>query len=397
MNYTVTNQEFKNRIGAADAVDYNLLDVSARYEICEGEELLSFYERDTRDFFGVCRYCADRGFELYSRHEINGNQFATYFKGKNLVHVYWIECERELNVALSATGGEALPHGEITDTAKYVPSVTQIRSDKANGMGYVVQLSDGSFVVYDGGYRQHAEHLWETLARLNGSEENIVIRAWVITHAHGDHYPCFIGFAENYAEKVKLETFIMSPVNIEDTPDKYLNERVFDDVEKFDGARILYAHTGMLLRYGDVSLEILFTADELYIEEANRIAGIKGQKDLNSSSLVSRVFTAEKSCIFLGDAYSDVTLRMLVYYGKYLRSDMCQASHHGLETCPMLVYRHIAAQTMFYPCSEATYWRIGKDLSRYENVRLAIRKSERTKEIILHDKADETRYLKEDK
>lgn len=396
MNYTVTNQEFINMIDTAAAVNYKMLDVDARYEICEGEELLSFYERDVGYFFGVCKHCLDNGFELYSHHEINGNQFATYFKGKNLVHVYWIECERELNVALSVTGGESLPRDKMTDTAKYTPSVTQLRSDRANGMGYVVQLSDGSFIIYDGGYRHHAEHLWNTLVELNGSEKNIVIKAWIITHAHGDHYPCFIGFAEKYADRVTLETFIMSPVNIEDTPDKYLNEKVFVDVERFDGAKILYAHTGMLFYYGDVGLEILFTADELYIDEAPRITGLKGlkgQKDLNCSSLVSRIYTDEKSCIFLGDAYNDEALRMLVYYGKYLKSDMCQMSHHGLENCALIVYRHIAAKTLFYPCSESTYWRIGKDLSRYENVRRALRESQYTEEIILHDKENATRYL----
>ena len=393
MNHTVTNQNFTNKICMADVVDYKLIDADARYEICEGEELLSFYEKDLDCFFGVCRYCLDEGFALYNCHDVNGNYFATYYKDKRLVHIYWIECESELNLGLSETGGEALPRMQISSDKICEPSVTQLKSDKDNGMGYVIQLTDGSFIIYDGGYRHHSEHLWNTLVELNGSETKIVIRAWIITHAHGDHYPCFIGFAEKYADRVTLETFIMSPVNIEDTPDKYLNEKVFADIERFDGTKILYAHTGMLFNYGDVKLEILFTADELYIDEAPRITGLKGQKDLNNSSLVSRICTNEKSCLFLGDAYSDETLRMVIYYGKNLNSDICQMSHHGLENCPLIVYRHIAAKTLFYPCSESTYWRIGKDLSRYENVRKALRGSRYTKEIILHDKENTTRYL----
>ena len=84
---------------------------------------------------------------------------------------------------------------------------------------------------------------------------------------------------------------------------------------------------------------------------------------------------------------------MLVYYGNYLKSDICQASHHGLENCSLLVYRHIKASILFYPCSEETYTRIGRELSRNENVRKALRDSKYTKEIIIHDKANETRYL----
>ena len=392
--------EIKDRVSLEEAilsaspVDCASFGNDGYYKICDGEELFSYYEKDLDVFFGVCRYQTELGYELYNCHSMNGNFFATYYKNSELIHIYWIECECELNVAYSSTGGKALPFAKILPNEKYTPSVTQLKSDKANGMGYVVQLSDGSFIIYDGGYRHHAEQLWNTLVEMNGSEENIVIQAWLITHSHGDHYPCFIGFAENYADKVKLETFMMSPVNADEAQDKYLNGRVFGDVEKFDGAKILYLHTGMLFDYGNVNLEILFTADELYIVESPTVHGIlKRQIDLNETSIVSRVYTEKNKCLFLGDAYSMEACRMIAYYGNYLRSDMCQASHHGLEEFPLIAYRYIKASILFYPCSETTYTREGKDNPRFENVRRALRESKYTKEIITHDKANETRPL----
>ena len=393
---TETNNKtyLEKAIQSASSVAYDSLDKDAYYKICDGEELFSYYEKDLDVFFGVCKHQSELGYKLYNCHVMNGNYFATYYKDNELIHIYWIECESELNVARSDTGGAALPFPDIFPTDAYTPSVTQLKSDKANGMGYVVRLSDGSFIIYDGGYRHLADQLWNTLTELKGSEENIIIRAWIITHSHGDHYPCFIGFAEKYAHRVKLEAFMMSPANADEMQDKYLSQRVFDDVRKFDGAKILYLHTGMLFNYGEVNLEILFTADELFISESPTVHGIlKRQIDLNETSIVSRMYTENSSCLFLGDAYSMEACRMIAYYGNYLRSDMCQVSHHGLEEFPLIAYRYVKAAILFYPCSQTTYTREGKENMRLEHVRLALRKSKYTKEIILHDKSNETRYF----
>lgn len=393
MDFQEENMVIMDRIQKSTPFCYDALEIDARYELCAGEVLLSYYEVSLAQFFGACNHQLQSGFQLYRAHSLNGNYFATFYRGNFLCHIYWIACEGELNVVQSNTGGAALPFKTVGKDRSVTPSVTQLRSDKANGMGYIVQLSDGSFILYDGGYTHHAEWLWEELVRLSGSEQGIVIRAWLITHAHGDHYPCFSEFAKRYAKKVRLETFMMSPVNRQDAADGYLNDRVFSDVAQFEGANILYVHTGMLFCYGTVYLEILFTADELYIAESREATGTEEQPDFNNSSIVSRVSANGSNCLFLGDAYNDEALRMVIYYGKELKSRMCQISHHGLENCSLLVYRHIQPQILFYPCSKTTYSRVGKTLARNENVRKALRKSAYTKEILTHDQANETRYL----
>jgi glyoxylase-like metal-dependent hydrolase (beta-lactamase superfamily II) len=86
------------------------------------------------------------------------------------------------------------------------------KGTKINGMGYVIRLADGSFIVYDGGYTKRLPELWNVLTTLNGGEEGIVIRAWLLTHAHGDHYAAFRAFAPLYADNVTLETVMISPV-----------------------------------------------------------------------------------------------------------------------------------------------------------------------------------------
>jgi len=201
---------------------------------CKGEYFLSYYEEPFESFLGVCKYHEDDGYELHSYNVLNGNHFATYVKGKKLSHIYWIECESELNVAQSDNCGEAMPPKtpEVT-TGEYKTSVTQLQSPEDNGMGYAVQLADGSFILYDGGYDHRADEMWDTLVTLNGGEENIVIRAWLITHSHSDHYQCFREFANKYADKVTLERLMISPINKEDMGgDTYLHEGAKESIEK---------------------------------------------------------------------------------------------------------------------------------------------------------------------
>ena len=107
----------------------------------------------------------------------------------------------------------------------------------------------------------------------------------------------------------------------------------------------------------------------------------------NNSSIVSRIYTDDYSAIFLGDASEEVALRMALYYGDYLKSDMCQIAHHGVEDFPLIAYRFINAAILWYPCDQSLYDNKGRD----KDVRDALAKSKYTKEIILHDKSRETR------
>jgi glyoxylase-like metal-dependent hydrolase (beta-lactamase superfamily II) len=79
------------------------------------------------------------------------------------------------------------------------------------GMGYVLLLEDGRFIVVDGGncnctgtdaantWCDHVALIWNTMLELykkanNDTTEapaNITVAAWYLTHAHSDHYNAF--------------------------------------------------------------------------------------------------------------------------------------------------------------------------------------------------------------
>lgn len=366
------------------------LGLDDQYTIPGGDTLFSYYEEPIGSFIGVCKYYEELDWTLYGFHILNNNQFATYTNGNELAHIYWIACEQELNVVTSSTGGTSLPTmdpGLVNESGN--TTMTQLQSPRNNGMGYVIKLADGSFLIVDGGYGSSATELWSALVDLNGSEENIFIRAWLLTHSHKDHYECFSSFASRYASNVTLETLMISPLSKEHSKNQYLTKKVSKDISKFSGADILYVHTGMVFNFGDTTLEILLTPDEFLISEPTQDKFYTENLDFNSSSIISRIYNNDCRVIFLADCTEETALRLLLYYGDYLRSEMCQVSHHGVEDCPLIVYRFINASTYWYPCNLELFDAEG----RYSDIRKAIVSSKSTKEIILHDQGRITRSL----
>ena len=389
------NDEPKLDLDSTTALDVTKLTINDTYTIGGGDTLSSYFEEPLESFFGTCKYYSENEWTLYNYNEINKNHFATYYKGDELRHIYWIECESELNIVTSTTGGGALPPIEPEklpdEQTPIATSVTQIQSPEVNGMGYVIQLADGSFIIQDGGYASRANELWNTLVELNGGKENIVIRAWILTHGHDDHYPCFSAFGNNYGSKVTLETVMISPLSDEDAKTlPNLNKNILTDIQKFEGAKLLYVHTGMVFNYCNVKLEILYTADELWIAEPTRDECLEEIMNYNNSSIISRIKTDDYSAIFLGDASEEAALRLVLYYGKYLKSDMCQVAHHGVEDFPLIAYRFINASILWVPCNQYLFDLVGRD----DDVRKALANSKYTEEVILHDASRETREFK---
>lgn len=341
--------------------------------ICGSRDVMnSYYNIDEKTLYGVCRYYEEQEYEQYSYHEMNGNLFSTYVKDAGMVHIMWMACEKRMSIVTSETNGAFLPvkMPEVR-TGNVATTVTQLKSPEINGMGYLIQLADGSFIVYDSGNTVVAEELKDALEDMTPKGQKTIIRAWLFTHSHGDHYDAFRGFANKYADSVVVERFLYSPTNVKG--DDYLLSSFCDDVKKFKGAECCPVYTGMVFTFCNVRLEIIITYEEEY-------AIGSASDDFNNTSIVSRVYTDDYSAIFLGDAGDDCVEKMAALFGGYLKSDMCQISHHGVEDCPLVVYRHIRANILWYPCSQSLYNLPNRDVE----VRKALAASKYTKEIIIH-------------
>lgn len=346
-------------------------------ETANKHTLLSYEEISMEMFYAVRQGFIDKGFEIYSDCVKGELYTATLVNGDDFYHMYWSSAKRQLRIAVAIGSAGSLPDPDSIVSKGIAPTITQLKSTEQYCMGYVITLSDGSFIIVDGGYEHENNRLYKELVSLNGGEDNIVIRAWLITHAHNDHYECFTSFAEKYAGKVTLECFMYCP----ETPSSRVGGwggiltwgEIYDYINKFENTKVLIVHTGMEFTFGNVKMEILFSSDDILIDYT--------PDNQNAISIVSRFYTGAASALLLSDSREECArYYQLPYYGGHLKSDICQAAHHGVENYPLYMYDIIRAPIMFYPCSKTLYNKPERD----HDVRMSIKNSDYIEQILLH-------------
>jgi len=354
----------------------------------EGSTLSSYKEKSAEDFNDLCEYYVDEGYELYCSSERNENLFATYTKDSAMVCLYWLKEKEELNLVTSDTAAANLPPAvpEVTNGYKetVVVQLQQTRADKDDGMGYVIRLADGSFIIIDGGrvitkntgeFELMRDQLWRILVELNGnSEENIVVRAWILTNGNTDHISLYRYFGQDkkYKNKLNVENLIYAPI---DKADKELFYHKSEFKTTTDGCysdvKPLEVHTGMNFQFCNLNMEILCAPEEFHDTDAR-------WTDINDASMVIRLYSEDYSMIFLSDAGAQVCNYLVETYGDYLKSDMCQVSNHGSGTAPFSIYETIAPSILWYPCREDVYETI-----KNSEVNASIANASFTKEILM--------------
>lgn len=374
---------------------------SATYTTGDGSVLRSYQGKDLGELQTLCRLLESQGWECVSRYGKSGSEFATYKKGNELYHFY-IPADRADRLRVAYSDHANLPEEPTTTTGSYETAVVQLKlplTDAniwSNGMGYVVRLADGSFLIFDGGYAEQADQLWQTLVKLHGSEDGIIVRAWCLTHAHGDHYTDLIEFSRRYAARVTVERFLAVPVNAADAADGFFNKGLPDVVSWYSGAVLTVPHTGMVFRFCNLTLEILYTPDEHLVD------GKPANLDFNSTGTVYRLSGDGDSMLFLGDVMNDVTTRLTAIWDEAIRSNLVQVSHHGVGNSPAAFYRFLNPTVLFYPAGHLLYYgyhndfgksdgsAFGNNWNRNGEVRKELHESG-LYEILLHD---ETAYLR---
>lgn len=313
--------------------------------ICgDGTVLEEYSDMDADDFVSACNYLINEGFSEYCSDNIGDSLSATYIKNDEYYTLLLSQKMGRFYIGHSDTGALALPAQGESYESICETTVTQGYSQNINGMTYIVRLADNSFIIVDGGYADDAKNLMKTLISLSGQESGIRIRAWIFSHAHNDHYPAFGEFATNYADKVKLECVMYSPVPEDRADDHYFNGDILEHIALFDGAKAVTVHAGMTFKMADVTLEVLNSSEYVYKDYESL--------DFNESSAVYRVKNDNGSVIFLGDCYDKVSRFIIDTYGDGLKSEMMQVSHHGVEQATLELYDIIAPSLAFWPCDE---------------------------------------------
>ena len=289
----------------------------------------------------------------------SGSFSAIYSDGINLINIAFIGAEKTVKVTI-----EPLNIDNLDDINEYLSvfhenskatrsadvceplfltvglSSSENNNDDGygfyHGLGYIYRLADGSFVVIDGGHNgdlyDHAGKIYSMLKYYAPDPENIVISAWIMTHAHSDHMYVFKSFAPKYladaSYNVTLERIIANlPHDAWDTAEG-ITEAVMSEFRtlfaecKQRGTLVYKAHVGQVYNLNGFTAEILYTME--------MTAPIVVNKSMsNTSSLVFRVVAEGKSFLYTADATSISIEFVNKVYGAKMDSDFVQVPHHG--------------------------------------------------------------------
>ena len=272
---------------------------------------------------------AEKGFERYAENTINGNTYVTFRNGEAMVHAYYLPTMHAAHILVSSAS-RAVEYPTVlanhigiirrTVTLMDMDYEQQVAHD--NGAGFVFRLSDGSYVIIDGGHAYEAEKLYQYLVDHNERVDGkIIIRAWIVTHPDGDHYENFIAFTDSHANDVSMEYFIAQIYNEFQENYPGVNKRIEDCVLQY-GAQYIVPFAGQKMALGDLEIEFLYTGEMLWPNSSN---------DPNDYSLAFRINFGGNTFLMTGDILERPIKMMNRLYGTTLKSDFLSLPHHGLN------------------------------------------------------------------
>lgn len=365
---------------------------------CYNDTLEFYYTGATAaDFESYIALLKEKGFGEYTSNKIGNNLYATMTDETRMLHVYYTDYEKTVRVISAYLEGTELPPVKKQSvTAITKPAITQMTLNYAAGsfgMCYIITLSDGSFVIFDGGAdKGNTDHirLYKLLERLNARpDKKIVIAGWFLTHEHYDHFQNFYNFCKAYGKKVTIEAFyhnLTSPAADynSNNPGNYFPEKFYEASDYVNGGiKLVKVHTGQKLYIRDAEFEVLFTHEDLYPDRL---------RFFNNSSVTTRMTLGGQTVMWLGDIWTAAADKLSDSFGSYVKSDFVQVAHHGYSGATIELYRLISPSVALWPTNQNAYeaQTNGKNKNSYYAVDYFIRHNLGLKELHVADKTEKT-------
>lgn len=343
--------------------------VSATHDMGDKCQLIVTDECDEDTFINYKKLLAAK-YSEYTTNEIGNNLFATYTSDKSVINTYYTPASKEIRTTIEPLSETALPglESENKYTSVTTPLLTQIgvervgnTADYQNGMCYIFRLSDGRFIVYDGGFTNSntdATKINDALKEQAPNPNKIVIAAWIITHAHGDHNGAFRTFVKKYNCNLSSSAYTIENV-IRNTPSDTdcesaslsLNTKnaqaEVENTLKSRGCNLIKSHPGQVFYYADAKITVIYNL-EMYVPKAFTY--------FNTSTTVTNLELAGQSFSMLGDASEDASGLMVKHYDKEsIGCDFVQVAHHGYQGGTTAVYKLIDPTYVLWPMATTAY------------------------------------------
>jgi hypothetical protein len=290
------------------------------------------------------------GYQEYAENEIVGSLFCTLYTEKYTVNAGYYNNMSEVRIIIEPFAEDTLPTKKsdaapVTTSQISMIGVEGIYSGEyqQNGMCIIYRLSDGSFVIVDGGHHGNSaiyaaniiKALREQSKDYAKTDKDITIAAWIISHPHTDHFGTLMNEYKQFT-KFNFERIMVNfwPEAAFDVAQKttssfatgqYKNYNKTVSVAKEIGVDYVVPHVGQVWWFGDTSFEILYTIESYLPKVAT---------GFNTSSIVFRSTTMDASgksttAIITGDATGHALAVCNKMYKNNLKCDIVQVAHHG--------------------------------------------------------------------
>lgn len=335
-----------------------------------------------------CEKLVASDYAQYTEAEFNGvkyngsntlkNMFTTFVSTLAQVDIEYHESAKRIYVTFTPRKASVLPQREAPTTATKQTTFPlswtyyglEDIDDSEGSMGYIVKISDGSFIIIDGGEwfsedsksNAVAKRIYDILKKQSPDPNNIVISAWIITHAHNDHAGAFWTFEREYGElsSINLKQVIYNfpeRAKTNGADGNYQCSIVEAALNFASKPEILKVHTGNVLYYPGISINVLYT-QENYLAVSSDFKG-----NYNAASLVLQFVTDDGDKIFVGadhpvsGSYEGTPWcegAIYNWYGSFIESDVATAFHHGYYGgADSTVYYVIKPKMVLLPCEQS--------------------------------------------
>lgn len=210
----------------------------------------------------------------------------------------------------------------------------------SQNMSFVLQTKNGSLIVIDGGLREDAPHLIQTIQEKGGR-----VAAWLITHPHSDHIGALTEILNQNPAPVQIDNIYYSFLE-RDTYQRGEHMGRMGDLDNllaaFQNVSPEKLHTplskGQKIQVDDVTINVMnLPFRSLY-------------NTFNNSSIAYRLDVNGKRILFLGDMGWDAGQNLLEKTSsEELKADVVQMAHHGQDGVEEGVYRVIRPEICLWP------------------------------------------------
>ena len=309
------------------------------------------------------------GFKKEYANTIEDNIYAGFYDGSQRVYIAYNGVNSSVRVVLDPVGMSLEEFGysytpKAGERSEYYMYGIPMADNNGNGhpnsgMLLVVKCADNSVIIIDGGDGQQQMNdeavagLNDFLFDITGTEKGNKVRisAWYMTHYHVDHMIGFYSLLEQYGDNYSLERVIANLPTDDaltwsgiDWSLKYVRQMSTMIKAVYPECKEIKVHTGEKIQIADVTLSVLYTHEDLLNDNC-----YFNSTDSNDLSTVIRFDNGKMSMLVVGDANARTqgTINN-TFTAKTLKSDILQASHHGIYDLEELNKR-VAPTVVYLP------------------------------------------------